>query len=191
MRWSEFDLRAHSDPSRSRPSTGARGTRRTTAIKETAAEKDFYTAINTEGEKDGKTEHLLSHIEGNAARAIRNILSPGLGLFPPQPQDRADLCLFLAFQKVRGKLTRKRIEMLGDLWARVQIPADMTSEGDCRRGAQRGSGLVSFGVAGDYFSGLAAYRLLACRDARRRVTRAVVRPMWRIRSPVRGRLIWW
>jgi hypothetical protein len=104
------------------------GIRRTTAIKETAAEKDFYTAINTEGEKDGKTEHLLSHIEGNAARAIRNILSPGLGLFPPQPQDRADLCLFLAFQKVRGKLTRKRIEMLGDLWARGQIPADMTSE---------------------------------------------------------------
>jgi hypothetical protein len=37
------------------------GTRRTTAIKETAAEKDFYTAINAEGEKDGKTEHLLAH----------------------------------------------------------------------------------------------------------------------------------
>ena len=102
--------------------------RRTAAIRETAAEKDFYTAINTEGEKDGKTEHLLSHIEGNAARAIKNILNPVFPLFPPQPQDRADLCLFLAFQKVRGKLTRKRIEMLGDLWAHLQIPADMTPE---------------------------------------------------------------
>jgi len=100
--------------------------RRTAAIRETAAEKDFYTAINTEGEKDGKTEHLLSHIEGNAARAIKNILNPVFPLFPPRPQDRADLCLFLAFQKVRGKLTRKRIEMLGDLWAHLQIPADMT-----------------------------------------------------------------
>jgi hypothetical protein len=49
-------------------------------------------------------------------------------LFPPQPQDRADLCLFLAFQKVRGKLTRKRIELLSDLWAHLRIPADMTTE---------------------------------------------------------------
>lgn len=101
--------------------------RRTAAIRETAAEKDFYTAINTEGAKDGKTEHLLSHIEGNAARAVKNILNPVFPLFPPQPQDRADLCLFLAFQKVRGKLTRKRIEMLGDLWAHLQIPAGMTT----------------------------------------------------------------
>ncbi len=38
------------------------------------------------------------------------------------------MCLFLAFQKVRGKLTRKRIELLGDLLARAQIPASMTSE---------------------------------------------------------------
>lgn len=102
--------------------------RRTAAIRETAAEKDFYTAINTEGGKDGKSEHLLSHIEGNAARAIKNILNPVFPLFPPRPQDRADLCLFLAFQKVRGKLTRKRIEMLGDLWAHLQIPAGMTPE---------------------------------------------------------------
>jgi hypothetical protein len=100
--------------------------RRTAAIRETAAEKDFYTAINTEGAKDGKSEHLLSHIEGNAAHAIKNILNPVFPLFPPRPQDRADLCLFLAFQKVRGKLTRKRIEMLGDLWAHLQIPAGMT-----------------------------------------------------------------
>jgi hypothetical protein len=84
--------------------------------------------VQGEGEKDGKAEHLLSHIEGNAARAIKNILNPVFPLFPPQPQDRVDLCLFLAFQKVRGKLTRKRIEMLGDLWAHLQIPADMTPE---------------------------------------------------------------
>jgi len=102
--------------------------RRTAAIRETAAEKDFYTAINIEGEKDGKSEHLLSHIEGNAARAIKNILNPVFPLFPPLPQDRADLCLFLAFQKVRGKLTRKRIEMLGDLWAHLHIPAGMSAE---------------------------------------------------------------
>ena len=37
------------------------------------------------------------------------------------------MCLFLAFQKVRGKLTRKRIEMLGDLWAHLQIPAGMNA----------------------------------------------------------------
>ena len=104
------------------------GARRITAIRDTAAEKDFYTAVNMDGVKDGKTEHLLTHIEGNAARAIRHILNPVFNLLPPQPQDRADLCLFLAFQKVRGKLTRKRIELLGDLYAHVRIPGDMTAE---------------------------------------------------------------
>jgi hypothetical protein len=103
------------------------GERRTTQITDTAAERDFYTAINSEGKKDGKSEHLLTHVEGNAARAIRNITLPAFGLFPPQPQDRADLCLFLGFQKVRGKQTRKRIELLGDLWARAQFPADMSN----------------------------------------------------------------
>ncbi|MGD0378005.1 MAG: DUF4238 domain-containing protein [Streptosporangiaceae bacterium] len=104
------------------------GARRVAAIRETAVERDFYTAINTDGQKDGKTEHLLTHIEGNAARAIRNILNPVFRLFPPQPQDRADLCLFLAFQKVRGRLTRKRIELLGDLWAHLHIPGNMTAD---------------------------------------------------------------
>ena len=43
---------------------------------------DKVAGINTEGAKDGKTEHLLSHIEGNAARAIKNILNPVFPLFP-------------------------------------------------------------------------------------------------------------
>lgn len=59
------------------------GERRVTAIKDTATKKDFYPAINTEGGKDGKNEHLLTHVEGNAARAIRNILNPVFRLFPP------------------------------------------------------------------------------------------------------------
>lgn len=104
------------------------GARRTTAIRDTATEKDFYTAVSADGEKDGKSEHLLTHIEDNAARAIRHIVNPVFPLFPPQPQDRADLCLFLAFQKVRGKQTRKRIERLGDLWAHLRVPGDMTPE---------------------------------------------------------------
>lgn len=103
------------------------GERRTTQITDTAAEKDFYTAINNEGKKDGKSEHLLTLVEGNAARAMRNIALPVFGLFPPQPQDREDLCLFLGFQKVRGRQTRKRIELLGDLWARAQFPANMSN----------------------------------------------------------------
>ena len=56
------------------------GVRRTTAIRETAAEKDFYTAINTEGEKDGKTEHLLSHIEGSAAQSYQAHIKEKLSL---------------------------------------------------------------------------------------------------------------
>lgn len=35
--------------------------------------------------------------------------------------------MFLAFQRVRGRSTRKRIEILGDLWAHVWIPEGMTA----------------------------------------------------------------
>jgi hypothetical protein len=54
--------------------------RRTAAIRETAAEKDFYTAINIEGEKDGKSEHLLSHIEGSVGeKRADGVEDPGGG----------------------------------------------------------------------------------------------------------------
>jgi hypothetical protein len=77
------------------------GQRRITAIRDTAAEKDFYTAINTEGEKESKTEHLLTGRRGLAAGEHR------VQDVPDRAGDVAldVLCLFLAFQKVRGKLT--------------------------------------------------------------------------------------
>jgi hypothetical protein len=96
------------------------------SVTDVAAERDFYTTINLDGDKDGRHEQLLSQVEGDAARAIRNICNPVFDLFPPQQQDRHDLCLFLAFQRVRGRAARKRIELLGDLWAHIWVPERMT-----------------------------------------------------------------
>jgi hypothetical protein len=102
------------------------GERWTGAITDAAAEKDFYTSINLDGAKDGRAEQLLTQIEGAAAAAIGHIVNPVFSLFPPQPQDRGALCMFLAFQRVRGRSARKKIELLGDLYAHLRIPSGMT-----------------------------------------------------------------
>jgi hypothetical protein len=68
--------------------------RRVTPIRDTATERDFYTFVNTEGQLDGRLEQLLSQIERDAARAIRNLTS----MFGTHigPQDRVSVCLLLA-----------------------------------------------------------------------------------------------
>ena len=50
--------------------------RRTAAIRETAAEKDFYTAINTQGVKDGKTERSPCTSGTAAAAQVMTGASP-------------------------------------------------------------------------------------------------------------------
>lgn len=93
------------------------GERRVAPIKDTAAEKDFYTFINTEGELDGRMEQLLGKIEGDAAEAIRNMTSIFGGDVPPE--DRVSVCLLLAFQLNRGRAGRRRGELFADLTTRL------------------------------------------------------------------------
>jgi hypothetical protein len=97
------------------------GQRHTSPTADTGAERDFNTAVNIDGELDAKSEQLLGYIEDKATRPIRNLLSV-FAPFPPSARDRGELCLFLAFQLVRGRHTRRTVEQLGDLWARSQVP---------------------------------------------------------------------
>ena len=97
------------------------GTRRRTNIKDAGVEKDFYTYIDLKGEPAGHLEQLLSHIESRASAAIANIVPPTFGVFPPSPNEKHDIAILLAFQAVRGKRTRKSIELQADLVTRLQL----------------------------------------------------------------------
>lgn len=92
--------------------------RRVSPIRDTAAEKDFYTYINVKGDHDGHLEQLLGHIEGDAASSIRNFTS----IFAPDPtyEDHQAVCLFMAFQIARGRTARRRIELFVDLFGHLQ-----------------------------------------------------------------------
>jgi Protein of unknown function (DUF4238) len=102
------------------------GRRFRSRIADSVAEGDFYTAINKSGNPDGKSEHLLSWIEGEAFPTLQRLVKcPTFAKFPPSPSERVAVCLFLAFQMTRGRSIRRMTEMLGDIWAHMQVPSKM------------------------------------------------------------------
>lgn len=82
-------------------------------VKNCGAERDFNTYVNTDGKLDGRLEQLLTAIEDEAAPAIREACNP-LVQFPLRPQVRSAICNLVAFQKSRGRATRRTVEALGD-----------------------------------------------------------------------------
>jgi hypothetical protein len=64
-----------------------------------AVETDFY-AIETKDGPSQEMEKLLSAIEDEGARALRNLIG---GAFPPSAEDRAAFSQFVAFQWLRGR----------------------------------------------------------------------------------------
>jgi hypothetical protein len=119
------------------PRTGAR---RVASIRDTAAEKDYYTFVNTDGELDGRMEQLLGKIEGDAAEAIRNMTSIFGG--DVSPDDRASVCLLLAFQLNRGRAARRRSELFGDLMTRLLL-VGINDEQAARAYIERQGGTVN------------------------------------------------
>ncbi|MGQ4344008.1 DUF4238 domain-containing protein [Streptomyces sp. SAS_275] len=90
--------------------------------------RDFYTFQNTQGQPDGRMEQMLQQIEGRAARALRRVTSAVTWGRPITPEDKADLCVFVAFQCVRGLRTRREIELMADLYVRLlQVNAPVGS----------------------------------------------------------------
>ncbi|MEU2348796.1 DUF4238 domain-containing protein [Modestobacter sp. NPDC049651] len=92
--------------------------RRVAMIRDTAAERDFYTFVNNDGEMDGRLEQLLGLVEHDAARVIRNVTS--VFNVRPTQDDREVMCLFLAFQLARGRASRRKIELLTDMMERLR-----------------------------------------------------------------------
>jgi hypothetical protein len=100
--------------------------RRVSPISDTAAERDFYTSVTKDGQLSGAMEQLLGAVEGDAARAIRNVASifgGGAGF-----EDRHAIALLLAFQMNRGRSARKRLELFADLTTRLLAEGIDTEE---------------------------------------------------------------
>ena len=91
-----------------------------TNVKNCAAERDFNTFVNVEGHLDGRLEQLLTAIEHDAAPAIREVCNPLID-FPPRPEVRNAICALVAFQKARGRGTRRTIEALGDTMQKFML----------------------------------------------------------------------
>jgi Protein of unknown function (DUF4238) len=83
--------------------------------------KDFYTYLNNDGQPDGRFEQLLHELETDAANVFRRITSPILANKPLSDRERESLCLYVAFQLVRGPRKRREIEVLADLGTRLRL----------------------------------------------------------------------
>ncbi|MGX8261882.1 DUF4238 domain-containing protein [Streptomyces cellulosae] len=81
--------------------------------------RDFYTFQNIHGEPDGRMEQVLQKAEGNAASALRRVTSAVTWGRPITPEDKTDLCVFIAFQYVRALRKRREIELMSDFDVRV------------------------------------------------------------------------
>lgn len=107
----------------------ATGERYVAPVKDTVAERNFYSTADETGQLDGKSDHLLGWAEGKVAHVIRELVYGGaFARFPPTPAARADLCMFLAFQLTRGRSMRRMTEMAGDLYMHLTVPQDMDRE---------------------------------------------------------------
>lgn len=89
-----------------------------TSVSNAAVESGFYTVIEESGEESQKVERLLAVIEGEAKAAIVRLLK---GQFPPDPESRNFLALFLALQILRTPEHRRQYEASVDYVQKVLL----------------------------------------------------------------------
>jgi hypothetical protein len=89
-----------------------------TSINNAAVESGFYTITGESGEKSQAIERLLSLIEGGGREAIDRISE---GVFPPDPDSRDSLALFMAFQMLRTPERRREYEEMVDYTSKTML----------------------------------------------------------------------
>jgi hypothetical protein len=95
-----------------------------TDIRNACVQTDYY-AVETGNGRTQEVEKLLSGIESDAATAIERMLS---GKFPPSPEDRAAVAMFIGFQCLRGDEAREGYEQITDTLAKMML-ANTTRQG--------------------------------------------------------------
>ncbi|WP_300266121.1 DUF4238 domain-containing protein [Microbacterium sp.] len=90
-----------------------------TSVRKAAAQNHFY-RVDVEGQEPDAFEKILSGVEGDAARIVRQIVE---GQFPLDPDDRMALAYFIAIQVVRGPDTRRDLEHTAAQVIRMQVGA--------------------------------------------------------------------
>lgn len=103
--------------------------RHTGSVEDVAVVKDFYTIIDDEIGETVSVEKMIAVIDGAAAKPLAR-LTLGM-LFPPQPQDRADLAMWFSSLHFRGPQMRRKSEALTDLSMKMQMSL-LEHEGNAR-----------------------------------------------------------
>jgi hypothetical protein len=86
-------------------------------INQAYVQTDYY-AVETGNGRSQEVEKLLSHIESEATTAIERMLS---GKFPPSPDDRAAVAMFIGFQCLRGDEHREGYEQVFDTLTKMML----------------------------------------------------------------------
>jgi hypothetical protein len=76
-----------------------------------AVMKDLYTTIDSEIGETVAVERILAQADGDAAGVISGLLGDG---FPPSPEGRASLAIWLGLLRVRDPHSRRSLEALAD-----------------------------------------------------------------------------
>jgi len=95
-----------------------------TDIRKACVQTDYY-AVETDNGRTQAVEDFLGNIESEAATAIERMLS---GKFPPSPEDREAVALFIGFQCLRGDEAREGYEQVTDMLAKLVL-ANTTRQG--------------------------------------------------------------
>lgn len=90
--------------------------------------RDFYTFIDTSGERNSLLESLLGTVETEASVVIRNMLNPFSKLGQMSPADLATLAQFAAFQAVRTPRRRREQELKAEWYAKTMAQGRVSDE---------------------------------------------------------------
>lgn len=90
--------------------------------------RDFYTAVEDNGELNSLMESVLGDIEGRASTVIRGLLNPFVRPTPITPEAIGTLAQFASFQAIRGPRHRREIELQAEWMAKTLARGKITEE---------------------------------------------------------------
>lgn len=87
--------------------------------------RDFYTASDAAGESDGRLEQMLGVIEERGSIVISRLMNPLLRELPTE--DYFDLALYVSFQLVRTRRSRREFELIHEHLFRERVEKEVSS----------------------------------------------------------------
>ena len=90
----------------------------TQSVEDASVRRDYYTAVDNEGEETDSAETAFAKIEGPAAKSWRNVTG---GTWPLTPTDRGNMAAWIALQLLRADSVRTSMEQIGSDVVQLEI----------------------------------------------------------------------